>query len=115
VVPVMDARKQRYYAQIFQEGLPLTEPLDLPPLDLADRLANHPGACITGPGALDLEGLLRKHPVHPLLTFLDPRYGSTAAALIHRGREIFETRGGDGPEEGPLYLRPSEAELSKTD
>ena len=113
VVPVMDARKQRYYAQIFLEGNPATEPLDIPPLELAATLLNYPGACITGPGAMDLEALLRDHPVHPGLIFLDPRDGNTVSGLIRLGLHILETRGPDNPEEGPIYLRPSEAELSK--
>jgi tRNA threonylcarbamoyladenosine biosynthesis protein TsaB len=113
VVPVMDARKQRYYAQIFIEEKPSTEPLDIPPLELAATLLKYPGACITGPGSLDLEVLLRGHPVHPRLTFLDPRDGNSAGGLISLGRKILDTRGPDSPEEGPLYLRPSEAELSK--
>lgn len=113
VVPVMDARKQRYYAQIFLEGAPVTEPLDISPSHLAEVLTDHPGACVTGPGALDLEVLLREHPIHSRLTFLDPRNVNITASLIRLGREKLETRGGDCPEEGPLYLRPSEAELSK--
>ncbi len=113
VVPVMDARKQRYYAQFFLQGEKVTGPLDIAPLDLAEKLTSYPRVCIAGSGALDLELLLQNHPVHARLTFLDPRNLHGLGGLVRLGKQAWETRGPDGPEEGPLYLRPSEAELGK--
>lgn len=55
VVPVIDARRSRYYAAIFREGARLSEDLDLSAGDVIGRIASlrHPGepVVITGPHA----------------------------------------------------------------
>ena len=62
---------------------------------------------MTGPDAELLESSVMERPG----LRIDGRAGlPSARAIAELAREIYERDGGAGPETGPLYLRPSEAE-----
>ncbi|MDR0597896.1 MAG: tRNA (adenosine(37)-N6)-threonylcarbamoyltransferase complex dimerization subunit type 1 TsaB [Treponema sp.] len=115
VLPVMDAKKGRFYAALYRGGRRLGPYLDAPPAELAAALdAAGPGegpALLTGPAArLALEKL---RPQTPALFFVDPGENRGKArelvdiikknAMLSSGEEVFS---------GPLYLRKSDAELN---
>ncbi len=122
VVPVIDARAGRLYAALFEAGRRLSEDLDVAPRELLERLAGRARALLTGPGArLALRGMeetlkvgedeaLRRELSSRVLVHPGYRDGRSPALL----RLGLARLGASGPEEddaGPLYLRPSEAEL----
>jgi tRNA threonylcarbamoyladenosine biosynthesis protein TsaB len=113
VLPVMDARKGRFYAALYRGGRRLSEYLDAAPEQLAAalRAAGTAGApvMLTGPAA---RLALEKFP-EPAGFFVDP------GAQRGKARELLDTIKKNGMlatgEEfysGPLYLRKSDAELN---
>jgi len=121
VVPLIDARKQRIYSAFFQMGERKSDYLDVTPASLLGLLNSNdftPPYLFTGPDCMrllpvlkELDGSNRFLDRH---CSIDPLYASPSAwQLIQMGRERFERRGGDQDNSGPLYIRPSEAELSR--
>lgn len=113
VVPVIDARKQRVYAAFYKDGAIHGDILDITPELLLRKCNTHDHFLLTGPYAGLLCGLNRQ--ADPQLTncTLDPLYAAPKTfALLQQGVERFQRQGGDNKYLGPLYIRPSEAELS---
>lgn len=140
VLPVIDARKGRYYCAVFAGGRRLTEDLDLGPADALERLRlleegglvavsdDHP-VQVTGPHAdrflqhlaagpgpaASTAGISRGAGNVPRFA-LDPEFRrGHAAALLACARERFSVDGPDAPSQGPVYIRGSDAELSLAD
>jgi tRNA threonylcarbamoyladenosine biosynthesis protein TsaB len=115
VLPVMDAKKGRFYAALYRGGRRLGEYLDAPPGELAAALSAAGAAgepvMLTGPAALLVPEKLK--PQAPNSFFVDPggKRGNAwklldivkKNAILDGVGEIFS---------GPLYLRKSDAELS---
>lgn len=110
---MIDAKKQRFYARLFQNGIPLTDPLDIAPEELAKRLKEYDEVFIVGPGADAFKEKIVHLPQDEDIIFLDPPGSSLSHALIRLGQIRLNESGPDKPESGPIYLRPSEAELGK--
>jgi tRNA threonylcarbamoyladenosine biosynthesis protein TsaB len=114
VLPVMDAKKGRFYAALYRGGRRLGEYLDAAPEEIAAALTGAPEepAMLTGPAAqLALEKLEARAPNR---FFADPR-GKRGHARELLG--IIKKNGAPGNGEelfsGPLYLRKSDAELNR--
>lgn len=127
-VPILDAKKQRYYCAIYLNEEPLTEPLDISiekliPLlvekaeekkikkvwltgaDCVEALAKIQEA-IAGLTDLDL-----KKEASTLLLERDPLYSLTRIAFLAKlAEEKYQKEGADPVGKGPLYIRLSEAE-----
>lgn len=123
VVPVIDGRKNRFYAAVFQLGVRLTPDLDLPATEVMSRIleaapsepAPHsdrrpPRAIVTGPHA----ALFASRIGDPSMIVVDPasRRGH-AQALIPLAITEYQKRGPDAPGQGPVYVRDSDAQLSR--
>ena len=109
VVPVVDARKSRYYTAVYHRGRRLTKQLDCTVEELVHLTDDFEQVLLTGPGARQLStppGMLRTG----VATLPGPMYG-TAHSLAVLGVERFHTEGPDSPEQGPVYIRLSDAEL----
>lgn len=108
VVPVIDARKQKFYCGLWQDGQLLSPGLlDLSPADLAGRLDPAVPVLFTGyQGDLLFRSLPQPSPLWSVRT-LDQGWtrGLAVQALeaATRGQPL-------APDAGPLYLRKSEAE-----
>lgn len=108
VVPVIDARKRRVYAALFQNGKRITADLDIGPEELAAYLKKASRVLVTGPGAHLLAGIADSHNEW----HLDPRASSgRTASLLQLGERRFREHGPDPVDLGPVYLRESEAQL----
>lgn len=142
VVPAIDARKHRFYTALFRGGERLTEDMDLSAEAIAAALQGKERVLFTGPAATLLTTRLqeldggatagstvdppRETPSRPMHGFrADPlRHGGWivdpharrgwAANLVTLGVERFLRSGGEPDDAGPVYLRPSEAELTAT-
>jgi tRNA threonylcarbamoyladenosine biosynthesis protein TsaB len=122
VVPVIDGRKGRYYAAAFSGGERCMEDVDLSPAEIlvrATALAARAAGTgenrtariiVTGPHAPEFCDSLGKTDdlsCDPL-----PRRGH-ARALLHLAIEAYRNNGPDSPSQGPLYIRGSDAEISR--
>ena len=117
VLPVMDAKKNCFYAALYRGGSLLTEYMDADPETIIRTLEHHriPGetAAITGPGAeLFLSRLDKLGPAEGFS--LDPQFFRGKAFELLKfieNRDIIDTDESD-IYSGPLYLRKSDAELN---
>lgn len=114
VLPVIDARKQRVYTVFFENGKRSSEYLDISPTGLRGACESFDNILLTGPYAPQLlelwssTGDKSSGSIH-----LDPQYGSPHTwELLQLGIREYERRGADGESDGPLYIRPSEAEAA---
>ena len=113
VLPVMDARKNRVYAAFYKDGNMRGAILDITPEALLHKFEEYNKILLTGPYAGQLHELLVQSDSSTNNCIVDPLYASPKTfSLLQRGRETFEQNGGDDKNLGPLYIRPSEAELS---
>ncbi len=116
VIPVMDAKKSRFYCPVFQNGMRLSADLDITPEELCPLIVRFSEVLITGPDSQYFSILLsqalatEKSTTKVLADHLQHRdYGES---LIQLGRMALEKRGPDPISSGPTYIRKSEAELS---
>lgn len=109
VVPVIDARKNRFFASIFLDGVKIEKDLDIPGKDLLLLLEKYDSVLITGPDCA-LFSSLEKNTEKILI---DNNFATNPAThIIKKAMELFEKKGADSKETGPVYLRRSEAEIS---
>ncbi len=118
VLPVLDARKRRYYAMLMHQGRRLSDELDLGAADLAhaarEAALRRSAACadtpvlLTGPGAVMLYNELGDDS--RFLPASDPRR-PPGAALIELALPLIARGAYAGPDAGPIYIRKSEAEI----
>lgn len=114
VIPIIDAKKSRFYCAIFQDGARLCSDMDATGQQigaLAAQFEDRGPVLLTGPDAEILS------PAWP--TALAPPRSSRRNAvdqLLELAiRRFEETGSGDSEEMGPEYLRKSEAELAMED
>jgi tRNA threonylcarbamoyladenosine biosynthesis protein TsaB len=114
VLPVLDARKKRVYTAFFEKGKRCSDYLDISPSDLLEACGSFGELLLTGPYAPQLLQLWKEEATKDLsFIHLDPQYGSPHTwELLHLGIKEYARRGADPEAEGPLYIRPSEAEAS---
>lgn len=121
VIPLIDGRKGRYYAAVYSGGNRLTEDLDLEPRRL---LASVRGLCAD----LGARGVLLCGPhVSGFMHALDSGEsgenagliggadyrGGYATSLLEQAEHHLKTNGYDPADQGPRYVRRSDAELSR--
>jgi tRNA threonylcarbamoyladenosine biosynthesis protein TsaB len=107
VAPIIDGKKGRVYTAVYLRGERLTDWLDIPLAKLAALLDTYPEALATGPDA----ELFRAYAEERSGFRVDERARAPAArAIALLGQRAFLEGGPGTPDEGPLYLRPSEAE-----
>jgi tRNA threonylcarbamoyladenosine biosynthesis protein TsaB len=107
VAPVMDGKKGRFYTAFYLKGRRLSDYLDISLARFASLVDTYPETLVTGPDAALFEELaLERSGIQ-----IDRRAGIPAArALAVLAAEKFAKGGPSANDEGPLYLRPSEAE-----
>lgn len=114
VLAVLDAKKQRFYAAVYRHGIQAAGTEDARIEHIANWLDEEEPLLITGPdAALAAEALTSCKPLIQPAVF--NQRCTAAASLLTIGDAM--RRSGKAPlapEEGPLYLRKSEAEESQT-
>lgn len=109
VVAVIDAKKRRFYAAGYREGVELFPASDLDPREILDRTAGQGRVVITGPHA----SVFIERASECLRCRLDPGHRRPIAmAMISAAKERFRTDGPAPDDCVPRYVRRSDAELS---
>lgn len=111
VVPIIDARKKRYYTALFRNGEKISDDLDLNSEDLFAKLKNHDKVLLTGPDAYNFSQIIEMDSKFSLDRI---NIKAWAGNLVSPGLEKFNLSGPSQDTEGPLYLRRSEAEIGIT-
>lgn len=111
VVPAIDARKSRYYTAVYTAGRRETEQLDCTTDMLVHLLKDKRRVLLTGPGARKLADTLEAER-DGVYACSGPLY-HTGCSLATLAALEYERRGADGPEQGPVYIRESDAELNR--
>ncbi|MCK5672880.1 MAG: tRNA (adenosine(37)-N6)-threonylcarbamoyltransferase complex dimerization subunit type 1 TsaB, partial [Spirochaetales bacterium] len=62
VVPLIDARKKRYYTAIYNNGKKISDDLDLTPEDILTKLKKYNRVLLTGPDALGFSKIIDLKP-----------------------------------------------------
>ncbi|MDZ7793979.1 MAG: tRNA (adenosine(37)-N6)-threonylcarbamoyltransferase complex dimerization subunit type 1 TsaB [Spirochaetia bacterium] len=124
VLSLMDARKNRVYAAFYTHGLQEGEILDIAPAELIDEFNSFQDILLTGPYAGHIFELYSQinaaesslppaSVTNSNRVSIDPLYAAPKTyALLKLGIRAFERNGADAENQGPLYIRPSEAEMS---
>jgi len=124
VLSLMDARKNRVYAAFYAHGIQEGEILDIAPAELIEALSSVQDILLTGPYAghmfelysqiIATESSIPSGSVtNSNRVIVDPLYAAPKTyALLNLGIRTFERNGVDVENQGPLYIRPSEAEMS---
>ncbi len=116
VVPVIDAKKHRYYSTIFEKGERVIPDMDCDPSELVELLEGYASVLVTGPDAQKFASLLEEAAKDAGLTI-----GFSVDTLIQRdlgesliqlGKLQFAEKGSDDIGEGPVYIRKSDAEIA---
>lgn len=107
VAPIIDGKKGRVYSAVYVRGVRVSDWLDIPLAKLSALLDTYPEALATGPDA----ELFRAFAAERSGFRIDERARNPAArAIAALGLAAFLKDGPGSLDEGPLYLRPVEAE-----
>jgi len=107
VVPVIDAKKNRFYVAIYNSGVKESEYLDILPQELYLMIQNRDNILLTGPDANLLYSKIAKTDCIKL----DNSKHFYGESLIELGIKYFNIYGPDKLDQGPIYIRKSEAEI----
>jgi tRNA threonylcarbamoyladenosine biosynthesis protein TsaB len=109
VLPVIDARKKRFYTALYHRGERKTDFLDAGPAEILDLLEPYDKVIFTGPDCASFFGIMQKG------VYFDKNGRSgKASSLMRLGLQKFQEQGtGDPQESGPLYIRKSDAEEAR--
>ncbi len=113
VVSVLDAKKERFYAQVFRRGVPVTEPLDLAPADVMRYLDPAERILAVGPDAESFAEALSGTVPGLDLAWLAAGKGGISASIAKFAKDHaqeYTDRVLD--QDGPVYVRKSDAETN---
>jgi tRNA threonylcarbamoyladenosine biosynthesis protein TsaB len=112
VLPVIDAKKRRFFTALYRGGGRISPYLDGETAEISALIPKDGQILLTGPGAPVLASLLED--LFPKRIYIDPGYRKGRARellAIAKKRDIIDNK--EVSPAGPLYLRKSEAELTK--
>jgi tRNA threonylcarbamoyladenosine biosynthesis protein TsaB len=110
IVPVIDARKARYYSAIFADGKRICPDLDCEGAEVAELLEGYGSALVTGADAVAFAPSITPYSGRLIV---DPiRYRSLTQSLVTLGLKRFREKGPDDIGCGPEYVRRSDAEIA---
>jgi tRNA threonylcarbamoyladenosine biosynthesis protein TsaB len=113
VIPVIDARKRRYFTALYRGRSCISGYLDADAVSIANAAAQIPGdILLTGPDALLLLPELTGLAGNRKLNVDSFGKSSKVRELLEISREYYILNKVDDVSSGPLYLRKSDAELA---
>ena len=107
VVPLIDAKKKRFYCAVYLNGSKKTDPLDISTEKIENLLDSYKTVLLTGPDCYKIElsrkdGILRD----------GNHFEGKSRQLLNLGIQKFLNEGSDPINSGPVYIRKSEAEIA---
>ncbi len=109
IAPVIDAKKNRFYTALWKGMQRITEYLDITSEEFLHLIPEGTPCILTGPHAHVMKTLLPNDRY-----ILDPSHRCGVALLLARlGLEKYQSEGPARDDEGPLYIRKSDAEIAK--
>lgn len=113
VIPVIDAKKHRFYTALYRNGIECLKPCDIPSKEIIFHIDKEEKVLCTGPDAeLFIDEIMSVRPDISIVR-LNVHSSTTAFTLLDAAYEMYCRS--DKPlevYEGPVYIRPSEAEES---
>ncbi len=107
VLPVIDARKNRFYTAVYSKGKRITDYIDATPLEIAESVGSYSKVLLTGPHC----GMLMEKLDDKGKFTLDPFFGiSKINFLIDICENLYNNGVTDSDSQGPVYIRKSDAE-----
>ena len=110
VVPLIDAKRERFFTAIYKNGDRITNWMDSRREDILENLELFPEVLFTGPDADCFSDSISGRKGFRIARF---HRRSPARTLIETGIELYKVHGSSSKDAGPLYVRPSEAEEKK--
>ncbi len=112
VMPVIDARKQRYYTAAYRQGKLDSEYLDLKSEDIIEIAAQRLPVLVAGPDAAVFQRELEERSIAlpENIYFQLHDTSPPPKSIIESARRYYALHGADHSTAGPLYIRKSEAE-----
>ena len=110
VLPVIDAKKKRFYGRLFCGGAPVSDITDGTPDEFENMVKEYENVYVTGPDArlfLDRSDKTDRY----IISLAKIRGYAESLAVL--GREKLERDGPDEEGDGPIYVRKSEAEIER--
>jgi len=113
IIPVIDARKKRFYTALYAEGRRQSADLDVTAPEMEALMEGYPSILITG---FDGAAFAEKLTSYKGQLFVDENLcANLPLTLIRMGWEKFQKEGPDDIGVGPTYVRKSDAELALQD
>jgi tRNA threonylcarbamoyladenosine biosynthesis protein TsaB len=110
VMPILDAKSGKVFTAVYEFGRRVTDFLDIKKEELGDFFAKYDRVFLTGSFA---PAVMELYPSEKKLT-LDPDWNSCKIqSCLALGKALFAEGKQDPENAGPIYIRPSEAELTK--
>ena len=107
VLPVIDAKKSRFYTAVYEGGERKTDYLDLSPDEIRELLKEYKKILVTGPHT---ELFLEKYGSDGRI-LIDPFAGfSKIEFLVDICEQLYNNGITDSDSQGPVYIRKSDAE-----
>lgn len=107
-IPVIDAKRNRFYTAFYSEGTPLSEAMDLTKEQIIKRSLCYDPVLLIGEDVKSFGDYIDNKRV-----FASETVPSMGKHLIERAVELYK-EGNTSPEDAsPLYVRESDAELNK--
>lgn len=115
VIAVLDAKKNRFYVQVFRRGIYTTEPLDIAPCEITQYIDIEERILITGPDAeLFAELVSQEIPNLDTTVSNTGTNGNSLNMLLFADNIIPDYTRKVADSSGPIYVRKSDAETSRT-
>jgi len=110
VIAVIDARKRRYYAALYNEGIRVSADLDVTVAEMETLMQGYPSVLVTGFDAVSFAHKLTSFEGKVLVE--ENHCAALPLTLVRLGWEKFQKEGADDIGVGPTYVRKSDAELA---
>jgi len=112
VIPVLDAKKNRFYTAVYDEGIRKSDYLDADCREIAVITKNYKKVLLTGPDSIKLYMQLKDSAVIDLKNIFtdDASNKSRIINCLELGHEMYKNGNIDSDDSGPVYIRKSDAE-----
>lgn len=107
---IIDAKRDRFYIQLFKDGKPIAEPSDSSIEEIIPCLSKSERWLVTGYGTQVLQQALTTVFPRPQCNFIENLPVCFAPSMISYAKQYMDTLVKASDYDGPLYIRKSDAE-----